>query len=191
MNNKYTEARLMLLEAAKRHKLYQNVIKTGGNIVISKGPTNPDLVFVGEAPGFTENKVGYPFVGKSGFILGGWSKLLKSKWCVINAVPIIPLDNNDKIRAPTDEEVSYFRPFVNDLLEALNPKYVICVGKTAAKYLKQEFKLATWNKSNKTWIGFIYHPAYYLRNGRNGNEDFQKLVEGLQNEIRETDKRDD
>lgn len=167
-----------IILAAKNHPLYKNIIKTNGKIVINKGSENPDFLFIGEAPGYTENKIGVPFVGRSGKILDMWLEMGIKSYGVINAIPIIPLDENNKIRPPTKEEISYFRPLISKLIKIMNPKYIICVGKSASNFLNENFKLCEWSGN----IGFIYHPSYYLRNGKNGIEDFRKLIEKIKDQ---------
>lgn len=167
-----------IIKAAKNHELYKNILKTNGNIVINRGSENPEFLFIGEAPGFTENKQGIPFIGRSGKILDMWIEITKKSYGVINTVPIIPLSEEGRIRPPTKEEIDYFRPLINKLIKKMNPKYIICVGKSASNFLKENFKLCEW-KGN---IGFIYHPAYYLRNGKNGIDDFKRLIEKVQNQ---------
>ena len=61
-----------IISAAKSHELYKNIIKTNGKIVINRGSETPEFLFIGEAPGFTENKIGFPFVGRSGKLLDKW-----------------------------------------------------------------------------------------------------------------------
>ena len=165
-----------LKEAAQKHLLYQNILDTDGKIVIGRGRLDsPDFLMIGEAPGKTENKEGIPFCGPSGKILNKWlaENDIKS-FAIMNAVPIIPLQDG-KIRAPTDEEIAYFRPYTNALIKAISPKYIVAVGKSAAKFLEVNFKNTTWQDN----IGFIYHPAYYLRNGADGLADFKRLVSQL------------
>jgi len=170
------ETKKEIINAAKNHELYKNILKTNGNIVINRGSEHPEFLFIGEAPGFTENKQGIPFIGRSGKILDMWIEITKKSYGVINTVPIIPLNEEGKIRPPTKEEISYFRPLINKLIKKMNPKYIIGVGKSASNFLNETFKLCEW-KGN---IGFIYHPAYYLRNGRKGINDFKRLIEKVQ-----------
>jgi len=165
-----------LIEAARKHPLYQNVLKTKGKIVIGRGKkSSPDFLFIGEAPGQNENKEGKPFIGRSGKILDHWIKETGiDSYTVINAVPIIPLDEKGKIRPPTKDEVEYFRPYTKSLIKQINPKYIILMGKSSAKFLEEEknFKNAGWNSN----IGYIYHPSFFMKNGRKGIADFKRLV---------------
>ena len=168
MTKKINEVIANLKEAAKKHPLYEILKKRNGQIVIGKGDENPDYLFIGEAPAFLEVECGIPFIGKSGQLLDKWiEKFNIKKYAVVNILPLIPLDDNGKIRKPTFEEIKYFRPFLLDFIECLNPKHIICLGKSAASGMEEEFKLSAWNKK----VGFLYHPAYYLRNGRTGEDD--------------------
>lgn len=173
----FNEAKNKLLEAAQKHALFNNLALTNGKIVIGRGQKeNPEFLFLGEAPGQEENQQGKPFVGRSGKILDGWIEAEQIKsYCIINTLPIIPLDAEQKIRTPTDEEIAYFRPYVKDLIKAINPKYIICVGKSATRSLQIDFQMGVWRDN----IGFIYHPSWYMRNGKNGNDDFKKLIQAL------------
>jgi len=163
-----------LEDAAKKHKLYQNVISTKGNLVFFRGNlNNPEYLFIGEAPGQEENKVGKPFIGRSGKLLDGWINSSNIKdFVIINTVPIIPLDASGKIRKPTSDEINYFKPYVDNLIKSINPKWIICLGKSALEYMDLSLINLTWKEN----IGFIYHPSYYLRNGRDGKDDFSKLI---------------
>jgi uracil-DNA glycosylase len=169
------EAISNLKEAAKNHALYENVLKTDGNIVIFRGNlSEPDYLFIGEAPGNNENKEGIPFIGRSGKLLNSWLESLEiDSFAVINTVPIIPLDVSGKIRKPTKEEISYFKPHVDFFISQIKPKNIICLGKSALEYMDIGLENTSW----KDRIGFIYHPSYYLRRGQNGLDDFRKLIE--------------
>ena len=126
--NVVDEAITNLYESSKLTELYRQMCIRKGLPVIHKGSKTPELLFIGEAGGKDEDKCGTPFVGRSGRILDEWIKYSNVKEvAVINAVPIMP-ENNGQIRKPTKEEIDYFRPHVNRLVEALNPKYIILSG---------------------------------------------------------------
>ena len=169
------EIKKEIISLAENHELYKNILKTKGNIVISRGSENPKFLFIGEAPGFTENKIGSPFVGRSGKILDRWIKDKITNYSIINTIPIIPLNEEGKIRPPSKKEIEYFKPATNRLIKAMNPEYIICIGKSASNFMNLDFKLSEWEGN----IGFIYHPAYYLRNGKDGMEDFERLMKNI------------
>lgn len=160
------------------------------NIVMYREVLNnkklPFYLFIGEAPGFKENEIGLPFVGKSGELLTKWCKENNiENYGIINAVPIIPLNKFNRIRPPTEEEIEYFRFINNLLIDELKPDKIVCIGKTAMNAMKLNLGNGEWTKikpfTNEYKIGLMYHPAYYLRNGNTGIEaskkHFKRLLE--------------
>ena len=172
-NNMMKEINELIL-AAKSHPLFNNVLNTNGNIVISRGNLDhPEILFIGEAPWKEENKIGMPFVGKSGQLLETWIKEAGiNSYAIINAIPIIPLDSVGNVRTPTFEEIEYFKPYIQDLINTINPKKIICLGKIALSLFEINIESGEWQEN----IGFIYHPAYFLRKNMSGTEDFKNLM---------------
>jgi uracil-DNA glycosylase len=157
---------------AKKHFLFENVLKTSGHIVFGRGSNKPRIVFVGEAPGQEENRLGEPFVGRSGKLLDKWIDYLnlnKNCFRIINVVPIIPLKKNS-IRKPSKKEIEYFLPLTKKYLELLNPKIIVLLGKSASSVFDKNIKLGEIKNYEKTKIFFIYHPSFYLRRGGKGFE---------------------
>lgn len=176
---KLRQVREELINHAKKHALSKNVSETNGHIVFGRGSDNAKILFIGEAPGFSENKIGKPFVGRSGKLLEEWVKelgLKTNEYGVINVVPIIPLNEEKKIRPPTEEEIKYFLPITMKIVKEINPKVIVLLGKSAAKaFGKENLKVSETTFYENKKMFFIYHPAYYLRNGKNGFEDLDNL----------------
>ena len=163
-----------LIQAAEDHELYINVAETDGNIVTHRGNLDhPEYLFIGEAPGRDENATGEPFVGKAGVLLDEWLKSSNiGDYAIINTIPIIPLDNNNQLRLPTKEEIEYFKPYIQNLINDMSPQYIICLGKSALSFFELDIPESTWDNN----IGFVKHPAYYLRQKRKGLTEFQQLL---------------
>ncbi len=178
-SQRLAQVRNELIEHAKKHALYKNVTDTNGHIVFGRGNENAKILFIGEAPGFSENENGKPFVGRSGKLLEEWMKELGLKtddYAIINVVPIIPLSEEKKIRPPTPDEINYFLPVTMKMINAINPKVIVLLGKSAARgFGKENMKVGQTIEHMGKKIFFIYHPAYYLRNGRKGIEDLTNL----------------
>lgn len=173
-SKKLFEFRKKFFEVSKKHPLYENVKSTSGKIVFGRGSDEPKIVFIGEAPGQNENKIGKPFVGRSGKMLDNWIKYLnlsENDFCVINVVPIIPLNKENGIRPPTENEINYFLPLTKKYLELLNPKLIVFLGRSAASIFDKTLKPGQTKEWENKKIFFIYHPSYYLRNGGKGFED--------------------
>jgi len=177
-SKKLKNVRETLLTNAKKHKLYQNVLDTDGNIVFGRGSDCAKILFIGEAPGFTENANGKPFIGRSGKLLNEWVLKLGIKdkdFAIMNVVPIIPLSKEKKIRPPTPQEIKYFLPYTQKMIDVINPKVIIPLGRSAGSIFDKDLKVGDVKEYKKNKLFFIYHPAYYLRNGRKGFEDLKNL----------------
>ncbi|MDD3159491.1 MAG: uracil-DNA glycosylase [Candidatus ainarchaeum sp.] len=176
-SKKLANFKIDFINHAKKSELYKNIIETNGNIVFGKGSDSPKIVFIGEAPGNNENKIGLPFIGRSGKLLDNWIKhmgLNDQDYSVINVVPIIPLKDG-LIRAPTENEINYFLPFTKKYLELLNPKIIVLLGRSAASIFDKTLSVGQMKDYENRKIIFIYHPSFYLRRGQNGLEDANKL----------------
>ena len=152
-------------------------------VVLYRGVEHPTILFIGEAPGKEENKIGKPFVGRCGKLLDKWiwSHSLERLCGITNTVPLIPLYEG-KIRKPTVEEIKYFRPFIKYMLNKYQPKLLILLGDAATTSVLHENIGAVKNKwfENKPYIvTAMYHPSYYLRNGRDGLDDFNALYKNI------------
>lgn len=96
--------------------------------VPGEGSAATEVVFVGEGPGFNEDRLGRPFVGQAGDLL---TKLLESvQWTredvfITNVVKCRPPGNRD----PEPEEIAACAPFLSRQLEALDPALVVTLGR--------------------------------------------------------------
>jgi DNA polymerase len=140
---------------------------TRTNIVFGSGNPDAQLVFVGEAPGFDEDKQGLPFVGRAGQLL---TKIIESidikreDVYICNVLKCRPPDN----RNPEPDEVLACNPFLKRQLATIRPKVVCCLGTFAAQTV-----LATAAPISRLRGRFhdvdgmrviaTFHPAYLLR----------------------------
>jgi DNA polymerase len=98
------------------------------NAVPGEGHPDTEVVFVGEGPGFNEDRLGRPFVGRAGDLL---VKLLASiGWAredvfITNVVKCRPPDNRD----PLPDEIAACAPYLRRQLEALDPALVVTLGR--------------------------------------------------------------
>lgn len=102
--------------------------QTRTKAVPGEGPPDTEVVFVGEGPGFNEDRQGRPFVGRAGDLL---VKLLGSiGWrredvFITNVVKCRPPDNRD----PGPDEIAACAPFLRRQLEVLDPAVVVTLGR--------------------------------------------------------------
>src|SRR5215813_13778065 len=137
------------------------------NIVFGSGNPDAELVFVGEAPGFDEDKQGLPFVGRAGQLL---TKIIESinlkreDVYICNVLKCRPPDN----RNPEPDEVAACNPFLKKQLATICPKIVCCLGTFAAQTVLQT--AAPISKLRGKFFDMdgirviaTFHPAYLLR----------------------------
>ena len=103
-------------------------------VVFGNGDPDADLMFVGEAPGFHEDKQGVPFVGQAGKLL---DKLLagigleRSQVFVCNVLKCRPPGNRD----PVPDEKEACEPYLFRQVELIRPKVIATLGNHATKQL--------------------------------------------------------
>jgi uracil-DNA glycosylase family 4 len=108
---------------------------TRTQVVFGSGPPDADLMFVGEAPGATEDREGVPFVGASGRLL---DKLLaeigftRDQVAVVNVLKCRPPDN----RNPLAGEIENCQDYLFGQLELMRPIVVCTLGNFATKLLR-------------------------------------------------------
>ena len=103
-------------------------------VVFGQGDPHADLMFVGEAPGFHEDRQGIPFVGPSGQLLNRLLEgigLRRQDVYVCNVVKSRPPSNRD----PLPDEIAACRPWLDAQVRLVDPKVVVTLGNFAAKTL--------------------------------------------------------
>jgi uracil-DNA glycosylase family 4 len=107
---------------------------TATNLVFNDGNPEAGLMLIGEAPGADEDRLGKPFVGKSGQLLDAMLASIgidRSKCLITNILPWRPPGN----RTPTDAEVQTCLPFMHRQIALVRPRHLVMVGGLAAKAL--------------------------------------------------------
>ncbi|QLG29109.1 uracil-DNA glycosylase [Halorarum halophilum] len=110
------------------------LVESRSRIVNGAGPTDADLVFVGEAPGATEDEQGEPFVGRSGTVLDDALRdagLMRADVRITNCVRCRPPENRD----PHVEELDNCRGYLAEELDRLDPELVVTLGKVPSQHL--------------------------------------------------------
>jgi len=137
-------------------------------IVFGEGSSQAQLVFVGEGPGFEEDRQGRPFVGAAGNLLNriiAAMQLTRAEVYICNIVKCRPPGN----RNPQSDEIAMCIPFLDRQLRAIKPAYICALGKVAAQTLLQtEVPISRLRGQFHDYQGVplmpTYHPAYLLRN---------------------------
>jgi len=172
-------ARAMAREARTLDELKEALAKfegcalkaTAKNLVFADGNPQGRVMMVGEAPGADEDRIGLPFVGRSGQLLDrmlaaiGLSR--KEDVYIANLLPWRPPGN----RTPTPQEVAICLPFIQRQIELADPDILICVGGPSAQGLLGFTGIL---RSRGQWVEYdtgarripamaTLHPAYLLR----------------------------
>jgi DNA polymerase len=143
---------------------------TRTQVVFGVGDPAADLLFVGEGPGAEEDRLGEPFVGRSGKLLDQLvleeMGLTRDGFYIANVVKCRPPDNRD----PRPEEIEACHPWLARQLDLIAPKVVITLGNFATKTLLQTKDGITKvrGKAYPFRGGLLiptYHPAAILRGG--------------------------
>src|SRR6188508_2118921 len=103
-------------------------------VVFGVGDPEADLMFVGEAPGFHEDKQGYPFVGQAGKLLDkllGGIGLTRDQVYIANVLKCRPPGNRD----PQPDEIEACEGHLFRQIELIEPKVVATLGNFATKLL--------------------------------------------------------
>ncbi|MDP4027029.1 uracil-DNA glycosylase [Methylobacterium sp. NEAU 140] len=107
---------------------------TAKNLVFGDGNPQARVMFLGEAPGADEDRIGKPFMGRSGQLLDKMMAAIgldRTSAYIGNIVPWRPPGN----RNPTPQEVAVCRPFVERQIELVDPDLIVCLGAPATQTL--------------------------------------------------------
>jgi DNA polymerase len=146
---------------------------TATNLVFGDGCATARIVLIGEAPGAEEDRRGIPFVGPSGRLLDRMLASIdldRTKVFISNTIFWRPPGN----RSPTSSEVATCMPFVERMLELIDPDILVALGGPAACALLGQAESV--GRLRGRWLSFqtprmarpiattaIFHPAYLLR----------------------------
>jgi uracil-DNA glycosylase family 4 len=137
--------------------------------VFGEGSVPARLMVIGEGPGYDEDKIGRPFVGKAGQYLDSWLKAIKldrqSGVYLANIVKCRPPENRD----PSPDEREACLPYLKRQIQLVKPQILLLVGSVAAKTLLETTDGVTKLRGRfLRWEGIVtvvtFHPAAVLRN---------------------------
>jgi DNA polymerase len=147
--------------------------KTAINTVFADGNPQSSVMFIGEAPGASEDEQGIPFCGQSGRLLTNIIAALgftRQEVYISNTVFWRPPGN----RRPSAEELQQCRPFVEKHIALVRPKLLVLVGSTAVESLLDKktpmqqirgnfftYKNRYLTEEIRTYV--IFHPSFLLR----------------------------
>jgi len=161
-------------------------------LVFGEGNPHAEIYFLGEAPGYFEDKAGRPFVGLAGQLLDKLIQsigLVREDVYISNVVRFRPPGNRD----PEPDEIAAFAQYVDEEIKIINPKIIVTLGRFSMNKFLPDSRISTVH-GKKFVVDFggqkkivmpMYHPAAALRNGAIMNaikEDFTQIALALEND---------
>ena len=144
--------------------------QTRKQVVFSRGAARNRVMFIGEAPGADEDRLGEPFVGRAGKLLDqilDAAGFQRDEVYVANILKCRPPNNRD----PKPEEIEACTPYLEEQIDLVAPRIICALGKFAAQFLtdnpnvpvgKLRGRVLQYKKRIK--VVPTYHPAALLRN---------------------------
>ncbi|HEY8096461.1 MAG TPA: uracil-DNA glycosylase [Methylobacter sp.] len=141
--------------------------KTRTQTVFGSGNKNAEWMFIGEAPGQSEDQQGLPFVGKAGQLLTEMLRAIgldREEVFIANVVKCRPPANRD----PEPIEIESCKPYLLRQMALIKPKIIVVLGRVAAQALLNTGEpigklRGRIHALNDTPVVVVYHPAYLLR----------------------------
>ncbi len=143
--------------------------ETRGQGVFGIGDIQADWLFVGEAPGAEEDRLGEPFVGQAGKLLDAMLASIGLKRganvYIANVLKSRPPGNRD----PKPDEVAACIPYLQRQIDLIQPRIIVALGRIAAQsLLLTDTSISRLRGEVHEYRGVpmvvTYHPAYLLRN---------------------------
>ena len=153
------------------------------NAVPGAGNPDAEIMFIGEGPGYNEDKKGLPFVGRSGDYLEKLLKIInlqREQVFIANVVKHRPPENRD----PLPDEMAACKPFLDRQIDIINPLVIVTLGRFSMARYFPNGKITQIHGQPKYEDGRAYyplfHPAAVLRNPNlepQMEADFRRLLE--------------
>jgi uracil-DNA glycosylase len=159
---------------------------TRTHVVFGMGNADADLMFVGEAPGATEDQQGKPFVGRAGRLLDDLLAeigLSRRDVFIANILMCRPPGNRD----PLPDEIAECKPYLVRKIELIEPKVIATLGNFATKTITESqvgITRCCGRPQQRTVAGLdlivypLFHPAAALRTPKvleQLREDFSRI----------------
>lgn len=178
----------------KRCSLY----KTRKKPVVGEGSIQAKIMFIGEAPGKSEDEKGVPFCGKAGKVLDellDMIGLVREEIYITNILKCRPPNNRD----PEEEEIISCTPFLDRQIRLIDPEIICCLGNFSTRYIMRKFGFENVSGISrlhgkvfyfkKIKVIPLYHPAVATYNpgmGKILKEDFKKIKKILEDEVKDS-----
>ncbi len=148
-------------------------------VVYGTGSPDADLMFIGEGPGYYEDKQGEPFVGAAGQLLNRMLEeigILREDVYITNVVLCRPPGNRD----PLPDEIEACSPWLLEKVQLIQPRIVVTLGNFATRFvLDKPVSISRVRGQRFTWQGRTviptFHPAAVLHGGGEASSQMTAL----------------
>lgn len=128
--------------------------------VPGEGPEDADIMFIGEAPGFHEDRQGRPFVGAAGNFLDELLEMIglhREDVYICNVLKCRPPQNRD----PQPDEIESCRPYLDRQIELVQPKMVVTLGRFSMARWFPNARISRIHGQPRKLGGRLYYPMYH------------------------------
>jgi uracil-DNA glycosylase family 4 len=151
-----------LTDLCKEIKVCQLCILSQGrsHAVPGEGPEDADIMFIGEGPGFHEDRQGRPFVGAAGNYLNELLEkinLRREEVYITNVVKCRPPGNRD----PQPEEVEACRAYLDKQIELIHPRLIVTLGRFSMQRYFPGASISRIHGQPKRVGNVIYYPMFH------------------------------
>lgn len=148
-------------------------------VVYGVGNPRAELMFIGEAPGYHEDRQGEPFVGAAGQLLTrmleGIGLRREDVW-ICNVLKCRPPGNRD----PLPDEIEACAPWLIEQIELVDPRIIVTLGNFATRFiLDRPVSISRVRGQRFAWRGRVviptFHPAAVLHGGGQASSQMEAL----------------
>lgn len=148
-------------------------------VVYGVGNPDADLMFIGEGPGFHEDKQGEPFVGAAGQLLTRLLEeigLRREDVYICNVIKCRPPGNRD----PLPEEIEACSPWLQEQVELVGPRLIVTLGNFATRFVLDRPVSISRVRGQRFSVGGravipTFHPAAVLHGGGEASRQMESL----------------
>jgi uracil-DNA glycosylase family 4 len=148
-------------------------------VVYGTGNENADLMFIGEGPGYYEDKQGEPFVGAAGQLLNRMLEeigIAREEVRITNVVLCRPPGNRD----PLPDEIEACSPWLEEQIRLVDPMVIVTLGNFATRtILDKPVSISRVRGQRFPWHGRVvvptFHPAAILHGGGESSSQMTAL----------------
>lgn len=148
-------------------------------VVYGTGSPNADLMFIGEGPGYHEDKQGEPFVGAAGQLLNRMLEevgIRREDVYIANVIKCRPPGNRD----PLPDEIEACKPYLLEQVSLIEPRIIVTLGNFATRFvLDRPASISRVRGQRFTWRGRTviptFHPAAVLHGGGEASSQMTAL----------------